>query len=292
MSEKQIIIGLSARKQGGKNTAINFIYGIHMLALGIIKNTFNITEKGQLYVKDIFGDISFEGIFDIDRDTPEMEQFLAEHLNQFVKVYNFADLLKTEVCMKILGLTYEQCYGTDEQKNAFTHLMWENMPGVFTNNGRADFICNILKYKDDFHNNLLKDVGDETFFHPPGFMTAREVMQYVGTNVFRKMYGNVWVDATIRRIKDEGSQIALIADCRFPNEVEGIQNNNGKVIRLNRNPHPEDKHESETALDKENFEWNKFDSIIDNANSTIDEQNKQVYNVLKKWNLLPVELDI
>lgn len=292
MSEKQIIIGLSARKQGGKNTAINFIYGIHMLALGIIKNTFNITEKGQLYVKDIFGDISFEGIFDIDRGTPEMEQFLAEHLNQFVKVYNFADLLKTEVCMKILGLTYEQCYGTDEQKNAFTHLMWENMPGVFTNNGRADFICNILKYKDDFHNNLLKDVGDETFFHPPGFMTAREVMQYVGTNVFRKMYGNVWVDATIRRIKDEGSQITLIADCRFPNEVEGIQNNNGKVIRLNRNPHPEDKHESETALDKENFDWNKFDSIIDNENSTIDEQNKQIYNVLKEWNLLPIELDI
>ncbi len=32
------------------------------------------------------------------------------------KIYNFADPLK-QLCIDIFGLTYNQCYGTDEAKN-------------------------------------------------------------------------------------------------------------------------------------------------------------------------------
>lgn len=253
------IIAMSGKKSSGKNTAVNFIVGLHLVALGIVKNKFTLTEKGELYVSDVFGDETFEGIFDVMRSTPAMNTFLQDHLNAYLKIYSFADLLKTEICMKILGLTYEQCYGSDDQKNTPTHLKWEDMP---------------------------------TITNKSGFMTGREVMQYVGTNLFRKMYNNVWVDATIRRIQDENSTTALITDCRFPNEVKGVQDAGGKVMRLTRNPFGNaDKHFSEIALDENVFDWGKFDAVIDNNTSSILEQNKLIYAQLKKWKLLPIELE-
>ena len=252
------ILAISGRKQSGKNTAINFIVGMHMHAAGLVTQHFTITPKGELHISDINGDTDFAGVFDIMRGTPAMEIFLADNLHAFVRAYSFADLLKQSVCIQILGLTYEQCYGTDEQKNATTHLKWQDMP-----------------------DNVDKK----------GPMTAREVMQYVGTNIFRKMYGNVWVDATIKRIQEEGSSLALITDARFPNEVEGVQKAGGKVIRLSRNPHPEDNHDSETALDKDKFDWRKFDAVLENPNATILEQNEFIYDRLKEWKLLPIELE-
>jgi len=271
----QQIICLSGKKQSGKNTAINFIIGLHMTAIGLIKDNFSITPKGELWISDINGDKEFEGIFDVFRGTPAMEIFLADNLDQYIKVYSFADLLKTEVCMKVLGLSYEQCYGTNEQKNSLTNLKWENMPGVISNKHLWD---------DIGHTSLI----DTMVYHEPGPMTAREILQYVGSNIFRKMYKNVWVDGTIRRIKDEGSSTALICDCRFPNEVVGTQEAGGKVIRLTRNPNPEDDHISETALDN----YIGFDAIIDNKDMSIPEQNDAVYHKLIEWKMSPIELEI
>ena len=74
-------------------------------------------------------------------------------------------------------------------------------------------------------------------------MTAREVLQYVGTDVFRKMQHNVWADATVRLIEKENPTLALIADCRFPNEVEAIKNAGGIIIKLNRDTESDDEDE-------------------------------------------------
>src|SRR6056300_246319 len=105
-------------------------------------------------------------------------------------IYNFADPLK-QLCIDILGFTYDQCYGSDNSKNEYVNCLWP-------------------------------DSGKP--------MKAREVMQYVGTNIFRKMQHNVWADATMRKIQDENLPLALIADCRFPNEVHVIKNAGGLVI--------------------------------------------------------------
>ena len=89
-------------------------------------------------------------------------------------------------------------------------------------------------------------------------------------------------------------------DVRFPNEVAKIHDMGGKVIRLTRCPHPEDTHESETALDRAEHLTRKansgvqctmsgddclFDAIIDNANMTEDEANKAVLELVteKGW---------
>jgi hypothetical protein len=162
------------------------------------------------------------------------------------KIYNFADSLKNDICINILGLTYDQCYGTDEEKNQLVDCYWENKQ-----------------------------------------LTAREIMQLVGTDMFRKLKTNVWSETTIRKIKQDTQKISLIADCRFPNEVHAIKNAGGLVVKLTRNPY-NSQHESEVALDENRFDAKNFDLIIDNQNMTISQQNLLLLNFLKQKGFLPL----
>lgn len=173
------------------------------------------------------------------------ETFYPEMLDQ-IKIYNFADPLKQDICMKLLGLTYDQCYGTDNNKNELTD--------------------NYLDGKQ---------------------MSAREVMQFIGTHIFRKIKHNIWADATIKKINEEKPSIALIADCRFPNEVEAIKKAGGLVIKLTRNPFNSD-HASETALDQKNYNFHNFDTVIFNHNLTLEQQTYAVLSFLKKKGILPL----
>jgi hypothetical protein len=174
------------------------------------------------------------------------EQYISKMYGQKAQVYNFADALKKDICINILGLTHDQCYGSDEYKNTMTDCFWEG-------------------------KNL----------------TAREVMQFVGTDFFRKLKNSVWVDATINKITSEKKPLSIIADCRFPNEVKAIQDAGGVVIKLTRNPYNSD-HESETALDIANYPMENFDLVIQNSLMTIDEQNKFLYNYLVNKGILPL----
>jgi hypothetical protein len=159
--------------------------------------------------------------------------------NRFTtKIYSFADPLKQDICMKILGLSYNQCYGSDEEKNSPTHLTWNNRQ-----------------------------------------LTARDVMQIVGTEMFRTMYPDVWVHALVNKIKEDNTEVALISDCRFPNEVEIVQKNRGYVIRLTRDHFGAD-HPSEKALDKDIYDWANFDYVIDNHDLDIDSKNKKISEYL------------
>lgn len=156
---------------------------------------------------------------------------------QIACVYNFADPLK-ELCQNILGIKYEQCYGTDDQKNELVDCYWNNKQ-----------------------------------------LSAREVMQIVGTDMFRTMQHNVWADATIRKIQNEALPLALIADCRFPNEVEAIKKAGGYIIKLNRNLYNSD-HASEVALDAANYSTDHFDLVINNGELTLSKKNEQIYQFL------------
>lgn len=177
-------------------------------------------------------------------------EFVAKYFNGLIepfngaKIYNFADPLKKDICMNILGLTYNQCYGEDIDKNTLTDIQWEGKK-----------------------------------------LNAREVMQFVGTNIFRKMKNDVWSGATIKKIKHEQAKLAIIADCRFPNEVEAVKNAGGIVIKLMRNPYNSD-HDSEIALDENNYCSKNFDLIIYNQSLTIEEQNEVILNFLKKKKVL------
>ena len=252
------ILGISGRKQSGKNTSFNLMLTLWLCQSHVVRGNAAITDQGKVWVEDLWGDKEMGGILDIDRDNHHMEAFRNEFVHPYIKDYSFADLLKRDVCIRLLGLSHEQCFGTDEQKNSLTHLLWEDMP------------CK----------------QGETLYKT-GLMTGREVMQYVGTEIFRKMYNDVWAGGTIKKIQAENPMFfAVITDCRFPNEVEAIQKAGGRVIRLTRNQNDKDVHESETVLDRENYEWSNFDKVIDNDDMTISECNGVLRQTLEDWGWL------
>lgn len=172
------------------------------------------------------------------------QEYIAKMYGQKAKIYNFADPLKQDICINILGLSRDQCYGSDDHKNTLTECYWDNKR-----------------------------------------LSAREVMQFVGTNIFRQMKQNVWASATINKIRNDDPPIAIIADCRFPNEVEAIKNAGGLVIKLTRNPFNSD-HESETALDPENYPIENFSLVVNNDSLSIKEQNEIIRNFLIKNGVL------
>jgi hypothetical protein len=155
------------------------------------------------------------------------------------KIYNFADPLKQDICVNILGLSHQQCYGEDSDKNTMTDIVWEG-------------------------KNL----------------TAREVMQFVGTDLFRKMKNDVWTSATLNKINNEKPALAIIADCRFPNEVDAVHAAGGLVIKLTRNPY-DSNHDSETALDPIHYPPSMFDVIIPNDKMDIPGQLELVLAFLQ-----------
>ena len=231
-----VICCLSGKKQSGKNTAANYIAAKFLMYTNQISD-FRITSKGLLECRlQINGETNWITIQENDFNNAPFSS---------IKLYSFADPLKL-FCMDVFGLTYEQCYGTDEQKNSRTTLKWGDMPG---------------------YDN--KHVGTTVAEFDPS-MTAREVLQYFGTNVVREMLGNAWVNATINKIKREAPKLALISDARFPNEIAGIMQAGGMTIRLLRNVAGIDEHKSETALD--DFPADKYTFVLDKRLHTIDDQ--------------------
>jgi hypothetical protein len=252
------LIALSGSKQSGKTTALNYLHGHVMLSHGIIKKFF-IDEHGRLVVNAEYhgeNNKKFErmGVFDLTQEDEAFITYAASTFWPLIKGYNFADPLK-RICMGMFGLTKEQCHGTDDQKNSLTSMSWEDMPGI----------------TDGF---------------AAGPMTAREFMQFFGTNVCRKMNDGAHINPTIDQIKAEGAEVAAIGDCRFKNEIEAVHKEGGKVLYFTRNEGSSDGHESEQASKNKDV----CDAIIDNANMGIEEQNESVIKHLYDWGILPRNL--
>ena len=252
------IIGFAGKKQSGKNTCCNFIVMLKLIENGVCRKA-KLGDDGLIYVSDVFGESS---------TGEEYMPFQPPHVNVDallddmgeVKIYAMADGLK-EIAMNYFGLSYESVYGTDEQKNQVQeHLLWENMPGVF-------YGC---------QETLLWYEGLDITKHEPGPMTAREFLQFFGTDIMRKMFEDVWVTSCMSRIKKDKPKIALVCDVRFDNEFAKIYEEGGIVLGLTKDIGSGDSHSSEEV------DIAKASKIIDNKNIPIKEQNRLVYLALKE----------
>jgi len=97
----------------------------------------------------------------------------------------------------------------------------------------------------------------------------------------------VWADSTIRRILNDGPDLAVIEDCRFPNEVEAVKNAGGIVIKLNRDLYTSD-HSSEKALDEDQYDHSNFDLVINNQDMTKEQKNDIIFRYLSDKGILPL----
>ena len=153
------------------------------------------------------------------------------------------------------------------------------------------------EYKYTIHEPFT-DEQSKTRIHPCG-KTYRELLLIIGTDMFRDLWPEVWVENYKFRTGVYEDDIIITADVRFPNEVKCVQELGGHVIRLLRNPY-NDRHASETALDwldgeyfnppesnsAKNFYKNlHFDAFIDNREMSIKECREAVWKLVseRKW---------
>lgn len=173
-----------------------------------------------------------------------------------IHVVSFATPIK-EFCRDILGLTEAQIYGSDEEKNSPTVYTWDKMPDeIRIRYGRelTEFEVNTWKSRTGF--------CDQTRVPATGPMTAREVMQIFGTDIFRNFFDyDVWAKAPFK--KDwQCVDYVIIDDCRFPNEAGIAREHDALLIKLTRNVYVDDAHTSEKALD--GYPEENYDVVIPN----------------------------
>jgi len=138
----------------------------------------------------------------------------------------------------------------------------------------------------DMHNkgaiNVQESIQkklDELLFKPTNFYEdktdiTRALLQIYGTDIARKRFDDeFWVKRMAERINnDNKSDVIIVTDVRFPNELEGIHNyiKTRRIIpiRIERNIDRHNiakEHESEIALDDYKF----FEYVVDN-NGTLE----------------------
>jgi hypothetical protein len=265
------IVCLAGAKESGKTTAANFLHG-HLLKLNEVIREYEMTKAGELrvnthYMKD--GEVKEDmGVLDLSRKDDLYTQYADQMIWPYVKMYNFADALK-ELCVTMFDISHEQAYGT--YKNSLTKLKWENMPGVVTPEVSKEFFDKHIdppSTKEDFLSMGLT-------IHKSGFMTAREVLQFVGTDIFRRMYEPVWVNLLMNKIKMDSPLVAVIADCRFDNEARAVKEEGGILVYLTRRP-SEDSHSSEDGFST----FTDFNKTIDNKKLNIAASNQELLDFL------------
>lgn len=117
-------------------------------------------------------------------------------------------------------------------------------------------ICKILfNFSDEQLYGNKKEVIDEYWK-----ITPRRIFQYFGTDILRKDVSKIipdinedfWINMIIKKIKDSDIKYHVISDVRFQNEIDKIRENNGIIIKIERNisvKYNTDNHESENNID-------------------------------------------
>jgi hypothetical protein len=254
----RLTVVLSGRKQSGKNSTCNHILARYLnRASAPAEQRFIVNAKGELATEA----------------TPDQPVTIND--GHGVKLYSFADPLK-QFCINVFGAAYEQMYGTDAQKNSIIeHLVWENLPDVM-----RPFVE--VHHPDKFitYGGQIEAAHTERIMKS-GCMTGRELMQIFGTEMVRRLYADAWARATYSAIANDGHELALICDGRFPNEIEMGTTVKAKTVRLLRAVYTEDAHASETALD--NYPPERYTVVVDNRAMTLEEQFKFLDPYIDEW---------
>lgn len=169
-------------------------------------------------------------------------------------VDSFARPVK-EICTDILGVPQSSVYGSDAEKNQLTDYCWDKIPENIK-----------LKFSD----------------RKSGKISAREIMQIIGTDIFREYFSNdIWVNALIKRSENSDAELLIVDDLRFNSEAKILMQKNAMFIHLQRMWGMGGSHASENGLDLSIFEnYPYYCSIPD-----VDMSNKNdiAFDAIKEY---------
>jgi hypothetical protein len=249
------IVAFGGVAGSGKNTMCNFLHGYLLKSYGMIDG-FEITDEGKLVVETEIIDNAGHynkgrGLIDVTRTDVDFAIWASANMWPFVKHYAFATALK-EIAVELFGLPREKVFGVGQSKSSFSQYQWEKMPTKVEGKSKA--------------------------------MTVRDFLQYLGTDIFRKIREDVWVNRAILDILAEQSMNAIISDVRFENEAKAVQKAGGRVVFLTGGTKV-DSHSSETSLTPE-----MCDATIDTEKQSIQESCEALLAILNEWGWLEKEI--
>jgi hypothetical protein len=106
------------------------------------------------------------------------------------------------------------------------------------------------------------------------------ILQYVGTDLFRSKWPDIWLNTWVNKARTLGSRI-VVTDVRFPNEHAAVQSMGVLMLRVNRPGAPiNDTHESERHF--ANF---MVDHELINGSSRADLMYKTAAIAARRFNL-------
>lgn len=244
------IIAFSGKIGSGKTTCTKVVVGEIMKSIRMVGQYKIREEDGQLLIPSSNTGTGW-GTFDIESLEPEFLKWCEDNLWKKVKWYGFADSLKRDLMMEYFGLLQNQVYGSQEQKEKFIPR---------------------LTYAE-----LFKNIPITLGYGVNKKCSGRTLMQDVAT-IIRNVNPSAFVNKCINTIKKDNSEIALIVDCRFRNEVEALKNEDACLIRL-LSKETKDKHYGELELDS--MPDSTFDLILP-YHLTYEQKNEQIRLLLKE----------
>lgn len=244
------ILGFSGKLDSGKSSSCNFLTALAFTHLLQLTPYAFVSPEGQLVVQAEEDTLKVVNLRD---HSPEAKDWLDKFVHPFIKIFSTAEPLKNHI-VEFFGIDEKLVWGSQEDKNQTTHLRWENMPD--------------------------KPKGKS------GFMTVRDCLEFLGTNILRKIDNDCHVKALVKSITSSSTAYCLVDDVRFPNEVEALQKIGAKVIRLTKTTEEAaaNMHISNTALDN----YKNFDYILDNQDISMDESFGLLMARLIEWGYFEV----
>ena len=255
------LVGLRGTSCAGKNTLSNYIHGLYLKKIGFTSE-FRINASCGLEIKlEISlpnGGFKYEWKpFEVDIQHFDFRIWASigdNSLWTYVRSDCLARPLK-DFCINVLGLTVGQVYGNDKAS-----------PTQFRFKDIAFFL------DSKWFDSTETDGGLEQQ------LTARDIMEYVGTKLIRRMYPDAFIDSLLRRVEANPSPLTLITDVRRANESKKILEAGGKIVHLTRG-NPQNISES----DINNVEPSV---VLDNSSLTIEQSCEQFEQMLRNWDYL------
>lgn len=118
-----------------------------------------------------------------------------------------------------------------------------------------------LRVQRDFdltYDQLWGDLKEAPDYRYPRttdtYWTPREILQFIGTDCFRAVDNDFWINALFKTIDEKEYKHVIITDVRFPDEATPVIERDGYIIKVTSNRENieqinNQKHISETLMD-------------------------------------------
>lgn len=169
----------------------------------------------------------------------------------------------------IIGITGYKGHGKDTAAKAFITRNYRQDMFAYSLKEACKLIFNLTD--EEINDRVLKEQKLDRW----PYLSPRQILQFVGTDMFRGAFPGVWVNSLMGRIVDDK---VVVTDVRFPDEAVALKERGAKLIRIVR-PElvPSDPHESERYI----MEIPVDVEIINNG--TVEDLHRQVNHIALEW---------